>query len=97
MEFKVRLVGGLKGLEGRPEISLKPKKRRLTVSEAISELCRKVSNRDFERAVIDPVSKTVGPNVIILVNDKDISVLKGLKTLIRSNDTVTLVPVSHGG
>jgi len=97
MEIKVRLTGGLKGLVGEPVIFLKPKKRSLTVTEAISELCRKVSSRDFERAVIDPVSKTVGPNVIVLVNDKDISVLKGLKTLIRSNDTVALVPVSHGG
>lgn len=97
LTIKVRLIGGLKGLAGKPEIYLTPKKRALTVSEAILELCRKVSSRDFERAVVDPRSKTVGSNVIVLVNDKDISVLQGLETLIRSNDAVTLVPVSHGG
>jgi len=97
MAIKVRLIGTLKGLAGKPEIYIKPKKRILTVSEAISELCRKIPSRDFERAIIDPISKTIGPNVIVLVNEKDISVLKGLDTLIESNDAVTLVPVSHGG
>ncbi len=97
LTIKVRLIGGLKGLAGKREILLRPKKKGLTVSEAILEICRKASNRDFERAVVDPRSNTVGPNVIVLVNDKDISVLQGPETLIRSNDTVTLVPVSHGG
>jgi len=97
LTIKVRLIGGLKGLAGKPEIYLTPKKRALTVSEAISELCHKISSTDFERAVVDPQSKTVGPNVIVLVNDKDISTLQGLETPIRSNDAVTLIPVSHGG
>jgi len=97
LAINVRLIGWLKGLAGMEETCLKPKRKKLTVSEVVSELCRKVSSRDFERAVIDPISKTVGPNIIVLVNDKDISVLKGLETPIRSNDAVTLVPVSHGG
>ena len=97
MAIKVMLIGVLRGLAGKQEIHIKPKKRILTLPEAISELCRKIPSREFERAVIDPVSKTIGPNVIVLVNGKDISVLKGLGTLIESNDAITLVPVSHGG
>jgi len=97
LTIKVRLIGGLKSLAGKPEIYLTPRKRALTVSEVIWELCRKVSSTDFERAVVDPRSKTVGPNVVVLVNDKDISVLQGSETLIRGSDAVTLVPVSHGG
>jgi len=97
LTIKVRLIGGLKSLAGKPEIYLAPRKGALTVSEAILELCRKVSRTDFERALVDPRSKTVGPNVVALVNDKHISVLQGSETLIRGNDVVTLVPVSHGG
>jgi len=97
LTIKVRLIGGLKGLAGKPEIYLTPKRRALTVSEAILELCCKVSSPDFERVMVDPRSKTVGPNVIVLVNNKDISVLQGSETLIRGNDAVTLIPVSHGG
>ena len=97
MTIKMELIGTLKGLAGRSEIRITPKKRALTVSEAISELCRKIPGKDFERAIIDPISKTIGPNVIVLVNEKDISVLQGLDTMIGSNDAITLVPVSHGG
>jgi len=97
MAIKVKLIGVLKGLAGRPEIRITPNKRALTVSDAISELCRKIPAEDFERAIIDPISKTIGPNVIVLVNEKDISVLRGLDTVIGSNDAITLVPVSHGG
>jgi len=97
LTIKVRLIGGLKSLAGKPEIYLTPKRTALTVSEAILELCHKVSSTDFERVVVDPKSRTVGPNVIVLVNNKDVSVLQGSETLIRSNDAITLVPVSHGG
>jgi len=97
LTIKVRLIGGLKGLAGKAEIYLTPRKRALTVSEAILELCRKVSSPDFERVMVDPRSKIVGPNVIVLVNEKDINVLQGSETLISANDAVTLVPVSHGG
>lgn len=97
MTIKVRLIGVLQGLAGRSEIRVKPGKRRLTVSEAVLQLCSSTANRELERAIIDPVSRTVGSNVIVLVNDKDISVLKGPDTLIKDSDTITLVPVSHGG
>jgi len=97
MTIKVKLIGVLKGIAGKPEMRITPNKRALTVSDAISELCRKIPGEDFERAVIDPISKTIGPNVIVLVNEKDISVLRGLDTVIGSNDEITLVPVSHGG
>ena len=52
---------------------------------------------EFEQAIIDPNSKTVGPHIIVLVNDRDTSVLQGLQTRIRSNDEITLIPVAHGG
>jgi len=97
LAIKVRLIGVLKGLAGKSEIYLEPSRRALTVSEAILELCRKVASTEFERAVIDPSSKTIGPNIMFLVNDRDISVLQGLETPITSSDAVTLVPVSHGG
>lgn len=97
LTIKVRFIGVLRRLAGKQEIELRPEKGPLTVSEVIWELCRRVSNTDFERAVVDPRSKTVGLSVIVLVNDKDISVLQGPETPIRSNDVVTLVPVSHGG
>jgi len=97
LAIKVKLIGGLRGLAGKSEIGLKPTRTTLTVSEVVSRLCRKVASKRFEQAMIDSSSETIGPNIVVLVNDKDISVLQGLRTQIGRNDTVTLIPVAHGG
>ena len=36
-------------------------------------------------------------NFIILVNGREISVLSGLETKLKSGDEVAIIPVSHGG
>jgi molybdopterin converting factor small subunit len=36
-------------------------------------------------------------NFIILVNEREISVLSGVKTKLHGGDEVTIIPVSHGG
>ena len=36
-------------------------------------------------------------NMLFLVNGKEIGILNGLQTELRTNDIVTLIPVSHGG
>ncbi len=38
-----------------------------------------------------------GSNLLIMVNGREISALKGAQTKLRPGDKVTLVPVSHGG
>ena len=95
--IKVKLIGALKKLAESSEVHLETRKGTLTLSEVIRRLCDKVSRPEFTQAIIDPSSGTVGPHIIILVNDRDISVLRGLETEIGSNDAVTLVPVAHGG
>jgi len=93
---KVRLVGALKRLAGKPEIHIATCGS-LTVTETIRMLCRKVASAEFERAVVDPDSKAVGPHIIVLVNDRDVSVLQGSRTEIGKSDVLTLVPITHGG
>jgi molybdopterin converting factor small subunit len=34
---------------------------------------------------------------LILVNGKEISVLKGLETVLKEGDEILLIPVIHGG
>ncbi len=36
-------------------------------------------------------------NMLVLVNGKEISALKGLETRIAEEDEVVVIPVSHGG
>jgi len=42
-----------------------------------------------------PLSST--PNTIILVNETEIGLLKGLLTPLAEGDVVTLIPTAHGG
>ncbi|MEM3789347.1 MAG: MoaD/ThiS family protein [Candidatus Bathyarchaeia archaeon] len=37
------------------------------------------------------------PNTLIIVNDREISVLRGLETVLKDGDEVVFIPVSHGG
>ena len=40
---------------------------------------------------------TIKNTVLILVNEREISVLNGLDTLLYNNDEVVFIPVAHGG
>ena len=51
----------------------------------------------FRRAVFDPELGDPRPNVIVLLNKKEIGVLDGLDTKVCDGDKLVLVPVSHGG
>jgi len=51
----------------------------------------------IERALIDPELGDPRPNTLIVVNGREISVLKGLETVLKNGDEVVFIPVSHGG
>ncbi|MBS7625653.1 MoaD/ThiS family protein [Candidatus Bathyarchaeota archaeon] len=38
-----------------------------------------------------------GRNMLILVNDVEVGLLKGFETILRDGDKVTLIPTAHGG
>ncbi len=40
---------------------------------------------------------TLASSAIILVNDCDIELLNGFQTNLATGDTVTIIPISHGG
>lgn len=49
------------------------------------------------QSLIDQQLKDPRPNVLIIVNGKEIGVLNGLETNLQDDDEVVLVPVVHGG
>ncbi|MEM2111447.1 MAG: MoaD/ThiS family protein, partial [Candidatus Bathyarchaeia archaeon] len=69
-------------------------------NEKLSDIIHKLteSSPEFERMLIDPELKDPRPNAIILINGKELSVLKkGLETLVKNNDEIVFIPVIHGG
>jgi molybdopterin converting factor small subunit len=66
---------------------------------SLRELVTKVVEEQpkLKRVLIDPELDDPRTNVLMLVNGKEISVLKGLDTKLKDGDELTLIPVVHGG
>ena len=90
----VRLLGVFRGLSGKSQVSLKLEQP--TVRKVIKKLADSLSE-EAKRLLVDPELNDPRTNAIILVNGKEIGVLKGLETEIKEGDEVTLIPISHGG
>ncbi|MEM1589858.1 MAG: MoaD/ThiS family protein [Candidatus Bathyarchaeia archaeon] len=96
METKItlRFVGSLHNIIGKNKITLKLDGEK-TLKEIIGILVDKFP--ETKRTIVDPELEDPRPNTLIIVNGREISVLKGLETIIKNGDEVIFVPVSHGG
>jgi MoaD family protein len=67
-----------------------------TVEDLLRELSMRYNN-SVVNLVFQEDKKSIRNDILILVNDVDISALDGLETLLSENDEVALIPVAHGG
>lgn len=88
-----KFVGAFRGLFGKETYTIR--EDALTLREAIFKIVGK--EEKLRRVLIDPELEDPRPNALILVNGKEISVLKGLDTVLMDGDEVVLIPVVHGG
>ena len=82
----VVLIGTLRTLANADSYSVELDEK-ATISTLMSQLRSDFANDDL-------LNET---NVLILRNGKEISVLQGVVTELKNNDTVTIIPISHGG
>lgn len=94
-KIRIELLGVLAGLAKRSTVSLELQSP-IAVRDVISELVNRFS-QEFKQALIDPELNDPRPNVLIILNKKEISALNGLKTGVEDGDKLVLLPVSHGG
>lgn len=94
VNVKVRLLGVFRGFSGKSQLSLKLEQA--TVRNVIQTLAESLST-EARRLLIDPELNDPRPNALILLNGREISVLRGLETEVGEGDEITLIPVSHGG
>ena len=76
------------------------KKRAVEVDEGITMLDFLKNEMNAYEGFVDILSgdpPRPTSNFIILVNGREISVLSGLETELKSGDEVAIIPVSHGG
>ena len=94
MAITVKLIGVLRRISGSEELAFKCKKL-VSVRELFSEVIEKLPK--LKQSLIDQQLNDLNPNVLVLVNGSEISVLNGLQTKLKNNDEIVLVPVVHGG
>jgi len=95
IKVNVRLVGVLRGVSGKSSFTVK-----LRDGDMLATLVQRLSaefSEEFKRVLVDSEQNDPRPNVLILVNGKEIELLQKLETKLEDNDTVTMIPVSHGG
>jgi len=94
VNVKVRLLGVFRGFSGKSQLSLKLKQA--TVRNVVQAIAESLSP-EARRLLIDAELNDPRPNALVLLNGKEVNVLKGLETEVKEGDEVTLIPVSHGG
>lgn len=94
--MRVRLVGVLRNLAGRDSLEIEIQEDR-TVAQVVEKLIGLVGRAEFEAAVIDRDLNDPTSNTLIIVNEKEINALNGLKTRLKDTDEIVLIPISHGG
>ena len=94
MVLTVRFVGSLRASSKKTELKLKLEKT-VSLKKVIARIVEEQPK--LKSALIDLELGDPRTNTIMLVNGKDISVLKGMETMIKDGDEVVFVPVVHGG
>lgn len=94
MKVNFRFVGVFRNVTNKSKLTLELKEG-IQLKEAIKRIIDVFPK--MERVLIDPELGDPRPNTLIVVNGREISVLKGLETVLNEGDEVVFIPVSHGG
>jgi len=90
----VRFVGSLRAVSKKAEITL-TFGRSVSLRDAINSVVE--HQPALSGVLIDLELGDPRKDVLMLVNEKDTSVLNGLETMLHDEDEVVFVPVVHGG
>ncbi len=91
--LNVKFLGSLRHFSGTQGLSFNIKNC-ITIKELISQISAKLLA--IKGIVVNQLEDPT-PNMLILVNGKEIGVLNGLETILEDGDEVVLIPFVHGG
>jgi molybdopterin converting factor small subunit len=90
----IELIGTLRYYVGKAKLQV-PITDCLNVIALFRELEEK---HEIPRGLlIEDGNSGIKRNLLVLINGREIGVLDGVATLLKSGDRLTLLPVSHGG
>lgn len=94
MVIKIRFIGSLRSSARKSKLELTPREA-TTLKQVVKKIAELLPI--LRNALIDVELDDPRPNVLILINERDISVLEGLQTKIKDGDEVSFIPIVHGG
>jgi len=94
MVVTVKFIGAFRSFSGVDKITFKIEGQAI-LKEIIKEILRQLPK--LEKVLIDKELEDPRPNALILVNEREISVLEGLETKVKDGDELLFIPVIHGG
>lgn len=92
---EVRLIGFLREKVDDEKVVLEFD-RPVSVRDILSKLDDDFS-LDFQQGQKEPGAIEAHPSLLVLLNGKDINVLRGQTTQVLDGDKLVLIPISHGG
>jgi molybdopterin converting factor small subunit len=93
-KIKIRFLGTLKWAAGHEQQEIEASEP-INVGELLESLA--VNSSRMKSILSENIIENSRPNMIILINEVEIGLLKGLNTDLFNGDTLTLIPTAHGG
>ena len=93
MNVTVRFIGSLRAASKKSKLTLRLEEN-VSLGKALGKIAEELPRLRRVLADSDLNPKT---NLLMLVNEKEISVLAGLETVLHDGDEIVLVPIVHGG
>jgi sulfur-carrier protein len=90
----IKFIGALRHLSGKKECTISFQEG-ISIKELISKITHELP--ELKHTFNDQELNDSRSNSLVLVNGREISVLKGYETKLKDGDEIVFVPVVHGG
>jgi MoaD family protein len=92
----IKFFGALRDMAGRREEKLELGSRGLTIGEVLDRLAVR-HGKKFKSYVFEEGSKTIRPQISIMVNGQSLKNPESLAARVKNGDTIAVLPPISGG
>jgi molybdopterin synthase sulfur carrier subunit len=90
----IKFIGALRHLSGKTQFTITFQED-ITIKELVNEISQELP--ELKHTFSDQQLNDSRSNSLVLVNNREISVLNGYETRLKDGDEIVFVPVVHGG